>query len=181
MNKIHFLLDKDNYYFGSITKENNNVIQIKFDTIPDENILISGFEILNEHNNFSMTGDYYYGYNTIYNIIDDNTVLLSNDGSIYIPSEESNDFNDSVQDVELTDEEKSAIEKQNQIYEIQNKISILKNELNESDYVIVKCQEYLLAGKELPNEYDIESYSEKRDNIRLQINELEMQLQILSE
>ena len=63
---------------------------------------------------------------------------------------------------------------------MQNKISTLKNELNESDYVIVKCQEYLLAGKEFPNEYDIESYSEKRDNIRLQINELEMQLQVLS-
>ena len=79
--------------------------------MPDDNILISGFEILNEHNNFSMTGDYYYGYNTIYNIIDDNTVLLSNDGSIYIPSEESNDFNDSVQDVEIKDEEKKCYRK----------------------------------------------------------------------
>ena len=163
-----------------ITKESKNVIKLVFKEKPSDDILISGFEILNENNNFSMTGDYYYGYNTIYNIIDDNTVLLSNDGSIYIPSEESNGFNDSVQDVELTDEEKSAIEKQNQIYELQNKISTLKNELNESDYVIVKCQEYLLAGKEFPNEYDIKSYSEKRDNIRLQINELEMQLQVLN-
>ena len=173
MDKLCFLLNKDKYFYALITRESKNIIRLVFDQKPTDDVLVGGFEILNENNNFSMSGDYYYGYNTIYNVIDDNTVLLSNDGSVYIHSTESNE---SVNEIELTDEEIAAIEKQNQIYELKNKIQTLKNELLESDYIIIKCQEYLLAGKDLPDEYDIATFSEERDIIRTKINVLEEKL-----
>ena len=178
MDKLCFLSKKNSYFYATITKENQNVVKIIFEEKPNDDVLISGFEILNENNNFSMSGEYYYNYNTIYKVIDDNTVLLSNDGSVYtIPS--STEIDESSNIIELTEEEKSAIEKQNQINELKNKIRMLKNELLESDYIVIKCQEYLLVGKEIPSEYDISSYNEKRDSIREQINELQLELEIL--
>lgn len=178
MDKLNFLLDKDKYFYALITKENKNVIKLIFEEKPSDDILVGGFEILNENNNLSMSGDYYYGYNTIYNVIDDNTVLLSNDESVYVKTIENENTDINIA-VELTEEEKAIIEKQNKINELNDKIHTLKNELLESDYVIIKCQEYLLAGKEIPNEYDIVNYNEQRDLIRSQINELESELETL--
>ena len=109
MDKIVFLLNKNKYYYALITKENENVIRITFEEKPNDDVLISGFEILNENNNFSMSGEYYYNYNTIYKVIDDNTVLLSNDGSVYVETLETEN-NDINIDSELTEEEKATIE-----------------------------------------------------------------------
>lgn len=125
-----------------------------------------------------MSGNYYHGYNTIFKNVDDNTVLLSDDGSVYV---ENDTISNEVVEPELTEEEIANIEKQNKIFELQLEIQALKCELTQSDYVIIKCQEYLLAGKELPSEYDITSYNEQRDTIRSQINELEAELMVLSE
>lgn len=173
MDKISFLLDTDNYFYARITKETEHAIRLVFDKMPDDAIVVSGFEILNENNNFSMSGDYYYRYNTIFRKIDNNTILLSDDGSVYVEIE--NNVTEAVEK-ELTEEELAIIEKQNKIYELTSKIKSLKDDLSETDYVIIKCQEYLLVGKELPSEYDISSYNEQRDAIRTQINELEAEL-----
>lgn len=51
------------------------------------------------------------------------------------------------------------------------RISELKTQLNDTDYKIIKCSEYQLAGLELP--YDIATLHAQRQAIRDEINELE--------
>jgi len=58
------------------------------------------------------------------------------------------------------------IEKQKQ------EIATLKSQLTETDYKIVKCSEYQLAGLELP--YDIQLLHTERQILRDKINELEL-------
>lgn len=55
--------------------------------------------------------------------------------------------------------------------EKQAKIKELQSELNESDYKIIKCNEYKLAGLELP--YDIEELHTQRQALRDEINKLQ--------
>ena len=50
-------------------------------------------------------------------------------------------------------------------------INALKKQLDYTDYKIIKCSEYSLAGKELP--YDIEYLHTQRQAIRDRITELE--------
>ena len=131
-------------------------------------------DFLNEHNNKNMSGNYYHDYNTIYKNIDDKIVLLSNDGSVYDDSSTPSVSENTT--VELTEEEKIKLERQNKIYSIQSEINDLKSQLAKTDYIVIKCQEYELAGKDFPDEYDIIKFSEERDSIRKQINELEAKL-----
>lgn len=53
----------------------------------------------------------------------------------------------------------------------QAKIKELQSELNESDYKIIKCNEYKLASLELP--YDIEELHKQRQALRDEINKLQ--------
>lgn len=55
--------------------------------------------------------------------------------------------------------------------EKQAKIKELQSELNESDYKIIKCNEYKLSGLELP--YDIEELHTQRQALRDEINKLQ--------
>ena len=50
-------------------------------------------------------------------------------------------------------------------------IAILKSQLAETDYKIIKCHEYNLVGMELP--YNIQTLHEEREQIREQIREKE--------
>ncbi|MEZ3420846.1 MAG: hypothetical protein K1V95_02855 [Eubacterium sp.] len=50
-------------------------------------------------------------------------------------------------------------------------IEILKKQLTETDYQIIKCYEYSLAGKDLP--YDITALHNERQALRDKINELQ--------
>jgi len=50
-------------------------------------------------------------------------------------------------------------------------IASLKSKLAESDYMIIKCYEYQLAGKELP--YNLEALHRDRQAMRDKINQLE--------
>lgn len=50
-------------------------------------------------------------------------------------------------------------------------IKELKKQLDDTDYKIIKCSEYSLAGKELP--YDVEYLHTQRQAIRDRITELE--------
>ena len=47
----------------------------------------------------------------------------------------------------------------------------LKNKLSSTDYKIIKCYEYSLAGLDIP--YDIISLHQEREELRNQIRELE--------
>lgn len=83
MDKIRFLLDNTIIY-ATISNISKHVIKLECaDALPNETILLSGFDILNENDGSNMSGDYYHEYTTIYRNIDSKTVLLSNDGSIY--------------------------------------------------------------------------------------------------
>ena len=53
----------------------------------------------------------------------------------------------------------------------QIEINALKKQLDDTDYKIIKCSEYSLAGKELP--YNIEYLHSQRQAIRDRITELE--------
>ena len=53
----------------------------------------------------------------------------------------------------------------------ERKIAELKKELENTDYKIIKCSEYQLAGLELP--YDIVALHAQRQAIRDEINQLE--------
>ena len=53
----------------------------------------------------------------------------------------------------------------------QQRIAELKQELSETDYKIIKCSEYHLAGLDLP--YDIAELHAQRQSLRDEINELE--------
>ncbi len=54
---------------------------------------------------------------------------------------------------------------------IMAKIEALKNQLDETDYMIIKASEYQLLGLEIP--YDMESLHAERQTVRDKINELE--------
>lgn len=72
----------------------------------------------------------------------------------------------------IFDEEKyQEILKQEAEEEKQAKIKELQSELNESDYKIIKCNEYKLAELELP--YDIEELHKQRQALRDEINKLQ--------
>ncbi|MCC8039032.1 MAG: hypothetical protein LIP02_13020 [Bacteroidales bacterium] len=58
---------------------------------------------------------------------------------------------------------------------VRNEIDALKAALADSDYKITKCYEASLLGQELP--YDVASLHIERQNLRNQINELELLLQ----
>ena len=174
MDKINFLFD-DTVVLATVSKISENVIKFTCsETLPEESVLLSGFNIINEHNNKNMSGNYYHDYNTIYKNIDDKIVLLSNNGSVYDDSSTPSASENTT--VELTEEEKVELERQNKIYSIQSEINDLKSQLAETDYIVIKCQEYELAGKDFPDEYDIIKFSEERDSIRKQINVLEKEL-----
>lgn len=53
----------------------------------------------------------------------------------------------------------------------QMKLTDLKAQLTSTDYQVIKCYEYSLAGLALP--YDIATLHEEREALRVQIRELE--------
>ena len=53
-------------------------------------------------------------------------------------------------------------------------LKAFQNKLSESDYKIIKCYEYSLAGLELP--YDINALHAERESIREEIRLLEEKL-----
>jgi len=66
----------------------------------------------------------------------------------------------------------SKIEWRNKADELKEQaIKNLKSQLEQSDYMIIKCYEYQLAGKELP--YNIEALHRDRQAMRDKINQLE--------
>ena len=85
---IKFLESDDNIKVY-ITCMSNTLVKFEFDKNdrPSDEILLSGFEVLNEHTFENQSDDYYHGYTTLYRDIDENTVILSNDGSVYVEPE----------------------------------------------------------------------------------------------
>jgi hypothetical protein len=77
-------------------------------------------------------------------------------------------------EIEIITEEEYQVRKANEPVPPEREIKRLKTELAETDYKIIKCYEYQLAGQELP--YDIQELHTERQALRDQINELELAL-----
>lgn len=88
MSKIVFLKDKKKIYDGLFEQIGTNQVRITFDnTKPSDNILLSGFNLINEHNGYVQTirEDYKYLYRTY----PDNELIveLCNDSVEYVEPE----------------------------------------------------------------------------------------------
>jgi chromosome segregation ATPase len=77
------------------------------------------------------------------------------------------------------DELELEIQRQTRVCELKSKISELKGWLESTDYIVIKYQEYTLTGKQMPDGYNLDDFSSKRDGIRTEINSLEEQLKEL--
>ena len=101
-----------------ITCISNILVKFEFDknSIPSNDILLSGFEVLNENTFENQSDDYYHGYTTLYRDIDENSVILSNDSSVYIEPEPPEPYIP-------TEEELAEQEKQSQIQNLKSQIS----------------------------------------------------------
>lgn len=84
MDKIVFLETPETVVMGSVENVNEHVCKITFEDVPEEKILLSGFYIANDYNDANMTGEYFYGFKTIWRNMSP-VIYLSNDGSIYEP------------------------------------------------------------------------------------------------
>lgn len=141
----------------------NHVIRIMTDAEPN----LSGFRLyLRDNTDYPLDNGEYKGYTTMYRR-GDGWYELSDDGSVYTEVAP-------VQPAELTDEERAALERQNQIAAINAQIDALKEQIRSTDYQIIKSYEYSLVGKE--TEYDIAALHTERQAQRDQINALQEQL-----
>lgn len=83
MSKIIFNKDKSITYDGQFKQINNHQVKLIFtDIIPDNESLVSGFNLVNEHNGMIQTRR--EDYTTLFQHEDENTFILSNDGSVYV-------------------------------------------------------------------------------------------------
>ena len=153
MDKISFLFD-DTIVLGTVSKISDNVIKLTCsETLPKESVLLSGFNIINEHNGNNMTDDYYHGYTTIYKNIDSKIVLLSNDGSVYVKEDDVDDSSS------ITEPTEPYVETLEEVKE--RKISELSN----------ICQENIIAGVDVDIDGEIEHFSYS-DEDQINIKEL---------
>ena len=97
MDKISFLIKSNITYDVNITSSANTIMLTFENSIPDTLTLLSGFNVLNEHNGANMSGTSYHKYNTLYRVVDEKTIILSNDGSVF----EGNTDNEIVQTTTL--------------------------------------------------------------------------------
>lgn len=118
MSKIVFLKNKNQIYDGIFEQIGSNQVRITFDKIiPSNDILLSGFNLVNEYNKCVQTirEDYKYLYRTYED--DQMTVELCNDGIEYTPETVSK-----PEPYEPTPEELEAVFQQNKT----NKIALSK-------------------------------------------------------
>lgn len=144
----------------SISVNVGNLLVIEFpDAIDLSDRDLSEIEVLTAG---SVTCATMTGYTTIYKA-DGNYVILSNDGSVYAEPQPI-----VTPDPPVPTEEE--IKRQAAIREIAE----LKRELSNTDYMVIKCSEYQLAGMDAP--YDIAELHAARQELRDRINDLENQL-----
>ena len=89
MNFISFLSEPKTYYKCDIVIVSGTVVQLTFiDKVPEKNVLLSGFNLVNEHNKANMSGSQYHSYFTIYKKESDLIYMLSKDESVWVEPEE---------------------------------------------------------------------------------------------
>jgi hypothetical protein len=144
----------------SISVSGGNLLVIKFPEVTDLSKKdLSEIEVLTAGGVSCAT---LAGYTTIYKT-DSNSVILSNDRSIYTEPEPIVEPEPYVP----TEEE---IARQAAMQEIAS----LKKDLDATDYMVIKCSEYQFAGLDSP--YDIVELHVTRQMLRDRINTLEVDL-----
>lgn len=155
--------NSDSFVPATVRPLGAHVVRITTDAEPD----LSGFRLyLRDSTDHPLDNGEYEGYTTLYRQ-GDGWHELSDDGSVYTEVAP-------VQPEELTDEERAALERQNQTAAITAQIDVLKEQIRATDYQIIKAYEYSLVGKE--TEYDIAALHAGRQALRDQINALQGQL-----
>ncbi len=178
MSKVVFLDNPSTVYDAEFSQIGPNQIRLVFKSVsdkPSDNILLSGLQLVNEHNGYVQTKREDYKY--IYRIYEDNPLMveLCNDGVKYVEPEPI--VIPEQEPYTSTDEELAQQKRIEQIRELESKISDLKNLLTSSDYKIIKEYEYSLVNKE--SEYDMDTLHKERQLLRDEINKLEEELQSL--
>lgn len=177
MSKIIFNQNSSVTYDCDFLQIGKNQVRLIIEKgLPSNSIVTSGFVLVNEYNGIVQTdrSDYIY----IYRTYDDGvTVELCNDDVQYVEliESEQNETSGSFVNHELTEEEIKEMEKQMKISDINQKISSLKAQLSNSDYIFIKCYEAKLVGETI-DEYDFEVLHTERQLLREQINVLETKL-----
>lgn len=169
MSKIKY--NESNLEYSVKLKNINDRIICEFDAIDDAESapLSEGFYELNEHNDI-IQGDY-SDYKYVYKKESDLIFILTKDkNDVY-----TEDSNTEIVNRELTEEEKEEMERQSKILNIKCQIESLKSQLNNTDYIFIKCYEASLVGEEI-EEYDLDTIHSNRQNLREQINALEGEL-----
>lgn len=151
-------------------RTSKNEYEVEFVAVGNQTIILKSHNPIND--NFSdgflvysdeTVIDDYSKFNTVYNQIDEYTIELSNDGSVYIEPIV----------IEPTEEELVEMERQRKLAEI----SSLKLQLAETDYIFIKVGEYQALGESLPYEQEyLYEISEERRAIRNRINLLEEEI-----
>ena len=124
MSKIKFLADPSTIYDGSFSQIGRNQIRLVLESeLPSPEVLLSGLQLVNEHNGYVQTNRNDYKY--IYRTYEDNPLMieLCNDGIKYTEPEPVPE----PEPYEPTEEELAAIFKQNK----NDKISLSKSMLAE--------------------------------------------------
>ena len=95
-------LNSDDLYKIQLSCLDENHVKIIFDNnIPNDEILLSGFCVLNEYTHENQSADYYYGYTTIYKEINEKTMVLSNDNSVYVEPESPKPYVPTEEELQL--------------------------------------------------------------------------------
>lgn len=167
---IRFLGNSEIYQMD-VTIQGAGLVQIHPQQYPGLDVDV-GFEIITPKG--SVFGRY-LDYTTVYRRMDDGSIILSNDGRVWMPPV----VPELDPEPEPTWEELAEMERQEQIMSTQSEIDTLKLQLDSTDYKIVKTYEYSLVGME--SDYDVDSLHAERQALRDQINAKEAELQSLME
>lgn len=147
------------------------VVNIRTDEPATDNI--SGFTCYLDPQMEHMAGDY-TNYRTRYRDSDENGMYLST-GEVYVAPLMPPAPPEPEPEPEPTPEEIAERERQEQITEIQIRIAGLKAQIDATDYRIIKAYEYSQVG--LETDYDLQALHLERQELRDQINALELELE----
>lgn len=172
---IKFLKEKKKrnvFSYAYKSSSGNVILHLEFfniDDVPTKDIITSGVLIYNNDNEL-IQGDF-SKFVTIYKS-KDNIFELSV-SEVYAEPDTS-----TVVENNYSEEQLLEIEKNKKKNEITSNIIALKNQLDSTDYRIIKTYEYYLVGKS--SEYDINALHNEREKIRNDINFLEEELEALN-
>lgn len=148
--------NEETTYDVEFKKISKNIVEIKGD-FPIKDV---GFTLSRKDKNDNWD---YSAFTTVYREIE-NGCQFSNDGLVYVEPI-----------IEIpTAEELAEMEEQERIANINAQINNLKEQLESTDYKIIKCTECSMVGEEMP--YDVNELHTERQAIRDEINLLEYTL-----